>query len=78
MTKFSLDQTIFPKEKEERKLTDLVSDGFKDEGPFLVNVKGGNFFVYEQSKDRPTTYILTNGERYLDFLSAKIKRRNKV
>ncbi len=75
---FDLDQTIFPKEKDEKKLTDLVSEGFKDAGPFFVKVKGRNFVVYEQSKDRPTTYILTNGGRYLDFLSAKIQGRNKV
>ena len=78
MTKFSLEQAIFPKGSEQKRLTELVKDGFYAEGPFFIKIRGGNRIVYEPLPDRNTTYILTNGENYSTYLSNKIMRRNKV
>ncbi len=75
---FNLDQTIFPKGSNQKRLTELVEDGFQVEGPFLVKIKGGKRIIYEKVPDRATVYILTNGDNYSTYLSHRIKGRNKV
>lgn len=78
MTNFNLDQEMFPKLANKRKLTDLVCEGFSAEGPFLVKAFGGSIVVYEKARDRDTLYILTNKSSYLTYIREKIKRGKKV
>ena len=78
MTKFSLDQTIFPQGSAQKRLTDLVAEGFEPEGPFFVKIKGGRYIIYEKVPDRDTVYYLANGDHYSTFITDKIKGRTKV